>query len=267
VFVDGKRRYDLHVLRWQSDPAPLFGHVLLMHQRPTSGTRDVADTAPDVALDPTSTVTILGPVGMDQPVFVGRLDTVDHQLDSEEDRQTYRIAHELALQLAEVTDGRWTRDEFGVPQQASESVQFNATSRSRASADTVVINGRTCRLFSDAEDSILWNAADALAYLIACHMPDGIDAPDFDELNRLAGGTVLPPTETGRRSLAEMLSVVAGRGGVLIRAAGNGFGIEIYRPGMDGALRRIHATATAGGMERMTLSQAHRRSAHPAAEV
>ena len=261
MFVDGQRRYDLHVLHWQSDPAPEFGHVLLMQQQPTSGTRDVGDTPTGASLDPTSTVTIQGPVGMDQPVFVGRLDVVDHQLDSAEDRQTLRIVHELALQLADVTDGRWTRDEFGVPQQASESVQFNATSRSRASAELAVINGRTCRLFSDADDAILWSAADALAYLIACHMPDGIDAPAFDELNRLAGETALPTTETGRRSLAEMMSVVASRGGVGIRAAGNGFGIEVYRPGMDGALRRIHATATAGGMERMTLSQAHRRSA------
>lgn len=260
VFVDGQRRYDLHVLRWQSDPAPLFGHVLLMQQQPTSGTCDLGGATPEATLDASSTVTILGPVGMDQPVFVGRLDVVDHQLDSAEDRQTLRIVHELALQLAAVTDGRWTRDEFGAPQQAAESVQFNATSRSRASADLAVINGRTCRLFSDADDAILWSAADALAYLIACHMPNGIDAPDFDELNRLAGGTTLPPTETGRRSLAEMMSVIAGRGGVFVRAAGNGFGIEIYRPGMDGALRRIRASATAGGMERMTLSQAHRRS-------
>ena len=143
----------------------------------------------------------------------------------------------LAVRLAGPLIGRWhQRDESAVFVPTGRLI-FNDDRTGLCSGESFEVNGRPCRIFSSDESAQLWSLADMLRYVLAAHLPQGIEPLNLDELDALAGELQPPRVGLVGLSLKEALARLAGLGGLAIRAAAGsagGRGLVFYRPGWGG---------------------------------
>jgi len=234
VYVDGTRRMDLKVLTWEVLGPPTFGRVrLLWHcgALPTSSAR----------LEQTAVLPSIGAAVRICPVeSAGGVDfqgvVVAHRAEVDEggERLEAEVEHHLAAALAAVISQRWHVANQAATELAHAAVRFNGDAHSLASAAAVQAGCRAARLFDASASARRWTVADALAYVIATAAPANVAAPGLSELADLAGGIDLGTLDVTGLTAAEALTRIAARGGLELRSARGGLGLEFYHPGMPG---------------------------------
>ncbi|MBN1941820.1 MAG: hypothetical protein JW849_00840, partial [Phycisphaerae bacterium] len=246
VYIAGRRRRELQVLTWQVEPAPTFGRVRLAVQETLSVIRPVglhqASRLPDVGSE-----ALLRPaLGFGESEFPGLVERHDVSSNQAGERLVAVVEHALASATRQTLLGRWECSGDSVVPAANKAPQFNTSSLTLACRRPRTFNGRAAPPF-DPVSGERWSVAAALAYLIASALPRTVEAPSFEELDRLAGAIDLGAFDATGMSLAAALAEVAHRGGLEVRAARAGMGVVIYRPGRDG--RKSHVRLQLSGRD------------------
>jgi len=239
VCVNGVRRRDLQVRTWRLEPAPDFGEVQLTMQ----------DSASEVRPPGLAAIGSLPEVGSDVLVrpawefgaaefrgFVARHDVSADAIDA---KSIAVVRHQLVAKTASPLLGRWELDDGAVVWTRRRTVRFNVSSRTRMSPARCDFGLRRAPVFDASDTARSWTVGSTVAYLIAAHLPAGVEAPTAEELHRLAGDVDLGEYEADDTSLADLLVTIAGRAGLRIRSARNGLGLVVYRPGCAGRRRRL----------------------------
>jgi len=104
------------------------------------------------------------------------------------------------------------------------------------------------RVFDASPSARRWSVADALGYLIASGVPEGVEAPGPSELDALAGNIDLGEVDVTGMTTAEAMMEVAARGGLAVRGARYGRGLVVYRPGQGGRRRNIRLQRAASSL-------------------
>ena len=226
VYVDGARRHDLAVLKWEWLPAPRFGSAQIALHRP-------APYAPTRIED----AAILPPVGSrvrirqdDLTEFTGWVTQHHLAVSPEGETLLAQVEHQLAADLATPISGLWHQAGDNKLYADGIHVCFNGRGM-LASDDTVGLNLRQCRLFSAGADAQSWTVADALAYLLAAYVTPEVSAPSLAELRGLSRLAPLGPMDVTGMTAGEALMRIADIAGLDIRPAAIGRGIVFYRPG------------------------------------
>lgn len=244
VYVDGQRRYDLHVESWSELPAPKFGVATLAlamsgRYRRGRGIEDVA-ALPGVA----SRVQICLAPGHRHPVFDGIV--TKHLVDLGPDREQLgiEIRDALAARLSPAVVGRWEVSGSLPVFIPGGRCAFNGGPNGSASPSSYTIGSSTSRIFDSGEEGQLWSVADIITYLVAAHVPADIAISGLEDLEDI-GGEVYPSrlSLTGQ-PVGQAIAHTCGLAGLAVRGdrhrdAGSGRGIVIYRPGRTGIRRAI----------------------------
>jgi hypothetical protein len=234
VYVEGIRRTDLKVLSWEVLGPPTFGRVRLLRHcgaLPTSSTR----LEHAAALPPIGAAVSIRPLGPSGSVdFQGVVMAHRAELDEAGERLLADVEHQLAPALSAVISQRWYVADQTATELANAAVRFNGDAHSLASAAAVQVGSRAAPLFDASASARRWTVADALAYVIATAVPADVGAPSLAELAALAGGIDLGTLDITGLTAAEALTRIATRGGLELRSARGGLGLEFYHPGMPG---------------------------------
>lgn len=247
VYVDGRRRRELQVLSWQCDPAPKFGRVRLAVRETLSVVRaagfQTAGRLPDVG----SEVLVTPALGFGAAEFPGLL--VQHDVASGEagERIVAVVEHRLTSHTQATLLGRWERSDGSVVYAGNKPLHFNTSSATLSGRRAESFQGRVAPAFAPV-DGRRWSVAGALAYLFAAGLETTVEAPSFEELDRLAGAIDLGAFEATGMTLSAALSEAARRGGLEVRAARSGLGVVVYRPGRDGRKSRIRLQLSGGDL-------------------
>ena len=234
VVVDGLPRPDLIVLELEHAPGPQFG----------SATLSLHDWAgPASSLDPA----LLPPVGSGvqilcrdgQVLLAGSVAEHRVQVSDDGEQVLARVVHAMTHRLRQSLLCRHHASQAGPVIVQDVPVRFNTDPTAYASADPVSLNGRSCRLFDARPSAIPWTLADAMAYLLAAYLPEGVEAPALADLADLAGPVELPAMDVSGRSAYDVLASLAGHAGLRIRAGADAASLAFYRPGVDGPDRRV----------------------------
>lgn len=230
VFIDGQRRYDLHVLTWNVAPLPDLGIAILR-----------ADTPTPAALPcPGQPVCITAPAGGANVIFHGRVARHRQHLNDTETHWVAELQHELHHRLDEPLVGRWHTTAEGPAFFNGAPVRFNTSVGMQASRQRFLLNGRLTRLFAESSDAAQpWTVADALTYLLAVALPASAFAPGPAELLEMGLGTALAPYNANAVTVGHALAETASRSGVAWRTARSELGLVAYRPGQDGRRTRL----------------------------
>ena len=236
VYAAGLRRRDLEVLSIEWLPAPDFCRARLRVHPPGSRSEDARFEWPG-ALPPVGCPITIHPGDGDAGVLPGVV-TAHEAVSAERGEQLIaHVSHVLAERLAAPAGGRWQVGPDGVPLTvAGARTAFNGDG-GWASADLHELDGRPARLFAACPNARRWTVADALGYLLAALVPAEVTVPGREELQERAGGIDLGRVDVSGRSAAAAIVAVAHRGGLTVRAARDGLGIVLYRPGRQG--RRV----------------------------
>jgi hypothetical protein len=122
--------------------------------------------------------------------------------------------------------------------QGSE-ISFNKRLTGMCSSGPVAVGSRQACVFSADGAARSWTVADALGYLLATAVPASVQTQSLDELNSLAGYIDLGDLNIAGIRVLEALVRVAKRGGLALRAAGQGLGLIVYRPGLAGRTMEV----------------------------
>jgi hypothetical protein len=236
VYVDGRRRRGLQVSQWSSLPAPDFGIASLVPARP-------GRVSPDTlirALPPIGAkVRIVTGRWFNTTVFDGVVTSHTTSLGDNGDLPTAHVIHSLAHDMQEPVVVRRHRHEGHWQPVTTGGLEFNGADESLASREWFPAGGRRSPAFeSQSANGQPWTVGDALGYLLA-DLPSHVATPSRAELQALGGGHVLPHVDLAGKSLGQSLMTVANHGGLAIRPARDQRGIVVYRPGVDGAVRRL----------------------------
>jgi len=276
VYVDGQLRTDVMVASWQWLAAPPFGRASLVLGGDAFGRLrrvEALEQLPPIG----SSIRVVGPAGDASGELVGSV--VAHELRMSEDGEQLAaiVTHQLAdllggtiTSLFQVSGSAATPALVELPQ---TKIRFGYGPAGQCSAKPVMHCGRLTRGFSAAADARPWTVADALAYLLATAVPAAVHVPTLDELESLCQSLSMEELTITGMTVARAMEEVAKRAGLAIRAARDGVGLAIYRPGIDGRPTSV-TLQPAGG----TLSTAasnlwrgqvtfHRRPASPAVLV
>lgn len=233
VYVDGMRRRDLLAMSWESLPAPLFGKATLAAgARPEDLPRRIESLD---ALPPVGSRVVIQPARNGGLEFRGTI--VSHQayLDSSKELLTATAVHELHDLLQMAISSSVHRGLYGqLVTMPSAQVRFNSGQGSLCSRQVQQLGGRSARFFSSDPLARAWTVADALAYLLAAYVPAQVQTQDLSELESLGGCVELGEMDVSGMKVGEAIQAVAHRAGLQLRAAREGAGLVIYRPGADG---------------------------------
>ena len=236
IYIDGQRRRDLAVTVWEQAEAPDFGHVelQLLHDVQGQAVRmeDLADLVPVG-----SHVLITARGGADE--FRGVVSSLRSQAHEQEEGLSAVVVHELTDLLRPVL-GSFVQASGGklVTLQGSE-ISFNKRLTGMCSSGPVAVGSRQARVFSADAAARSWTVADALGYLLATAVPASVQTQSLDDLDSLAGYIDLGQLNIAGLSVLDALVRVAKRGGLAVRAAGQGLGLIVYRPGLAGRVMEV----------------------------
>ncbi len=224
VFVDQRRRYDLHVLSWDIETAPAFGLVRLATETHDS----------DALPAPGRRVCIQSPTGGPLTAFHGVIARHLHRPQADP-AWIAEVQHELAAYLQIPLVGRWHAATDGPVCSDGSPTRFNTSPGLQASRNVFTLNGRETRVFADTPANAQpWTLADAITYLLALALPHEVPAPTPQELRELGLGRSLDAYNADAIPVGHALLEIASRGGVAWRAARGELGLVAYRPGQDG---------------------------------
>lgn len=245
VHVDGRRRRDLHVEACSLLPAPDFGHATLAltmgdRVRPARGLENVS-ALPQLG----SRVWLcLGP-GRRHIVFDGIITRHLASVGSDQEQLGVEAEDALKVSLSTRLCGRWEVSEGSPVFVPAAKCVFNDGQRGLATTSSYSIGGRLCRIFAAGEDAHPWSVADVLGYLLATHVPAGVEASGPAEVESIAAA-VYPPrlSLTGltvRQALARVCSLagLAIHGATRRDPAGCRRGLVFYHPGRSGRRRSV----------------------------
>jgi hypothetical protein len=232
VYADGVRRRDLKVLTWEVLGPPTFGRArLLLHPtaQPTRSSRlerthELPPIGSSVLIQPGRPS---GGVNFQGVVVAHRAELGEHGEQLMAD-----VEHRLSQALSAAITHRWHVAGQTTTDLAKASVRFNGDLHSLASQAAVEVRGRSARLFDASASARRWTVADALAYVIATAVPLDVQTPGLSELASLAGTIDSGTLDITGLTVAEALTRLAARGGLELRAARQGLGLEFYRPGV-----------------------------------
>ena len=258
VYVDGLARADLEVTSLELSGPPLFGKAYLR-----LSCQD-GSWSPQSALPTVGTAVLIRPcdqtVAMDFPGIVE-----SHQMVFSEAGQelTAVVHHSLARDLSPAITSKWQLNGNNPVELPNVVVRFNDDPSNFCSAEPVEVNGRGGYYFDSSVTAKPWTVAAAISYLLATALPAGIDAPRLEELEALSGEVDLGAVDITGLSAAEAIAEFSRRGGLAMRAALDGYGLVIYRPGLDGSRRSISLQAegqlfSAGATNLWKAQVAHR---------
>ena len=238
VYVNGARRRDLKVQTWRILPAPQFGQVELIWHRAGGGVSlaDSAHLLPQIG----SMVRVCCPQNFGDGEFIGVVHRHGVELGPDGERLTAEVRHVLAELTDRPVGGRWQMKNGAPVRVDTGRVHFNADSHALACAAPAWIVGRATPVFDTQDGNARrWTVADALAYLLAIGLGPDVYAPALSELRQLAGEIDAEPVDVTGMAVGEALSMMAGQGGLAVRAARYGLGLVLYRPGWHGRRRSI----------------------------
>jgi len=245
VYVDGRRRRDLHVEAWTQQPLPPAGSATILLAGP--GTDRPAKRMENLeALPPIGARLQIAEAGPAREIlFDGRVSKHLTQAGPDAEQLGVEVEDFLRARLAEPIVGRWEVSDGSPTYVSTGKVAFNREPDGLASAGTYTVNSRTSRVFHSADDAQPWSVADMLDYLLAAHLPEGVFAPEPEELENLAGQVFPPAVSVTGLPLAEAIARVARLAGLIVRAGAVGTGLGLrrgllfYRPGRSGRRRRV----------------------------
>ncbi len=236
VYIDGRRRRDLHVRRWSVATGPEFGEAQLVPFGLGSLSIDaLATRLPAVG----SHVRLTVGAPHAQTVFAGYVAKLTTDLGEDGELPIAWVTHVLASDLREPVLSRRQRDGQGWAAMAAARVEFNGPAHSLASQEWFALGGRQSPVF-DSQDTHgrAWTVGEAMGYLLAS-LPATVATPSMDELMTLAGGQVLAHTDITGESLAQALTRVARQGALELRPTREHDGLVAYRPGEQGRVRNV----------------------------
>jgi len=232
VYVNGRRRRDLAALWWEQSPAPQFGNakltVLPLHDALPARRIENVGALPPLGAE----VTIMANRRAGR--FRGFVSAHVVEADDRGERLVAEISHHLKTDLGEQVGIRVQTGETGPVTRPVERLRFNTSQDTLASEGLAVVNGRWTRIFDSSGSARRWTVSDALAYLLAAHVPADIEVPNVAELEALTGGIDLGALELTSLTAAEALMKTAGMAGMALRGARDGKGLVLYRPGRNG---------------------------------
>ena len=225
VWVAGSLQPDLKVLSLEHRMGPHFDCCTIESiSTDTSALTDAASLLPAV----TAAVELKSDLA--GTVFTGTI--ASHQVKfTELGRRLQAVAYcDLAGQLSQTIASRYELVAGQVIQAGNTHCQFNSGTGSWASGELYSLGGRNVRVFDDGPTCRRWTVADALDYLLAAAVPDGIWTQQSDELQTLSGEIDPGELKATGDSVGEVLSHLAGRGGLLLSSCRNGRGIIFTKP-------------------------------------
>ncbi len=247
VYVEGVRRRDLKVLTWEVLGPPTFGRARLLLHPAAQPTRPLRLEGTS-ELPPIGSSVLIRPVGNGDGVnFQGIVVAHRAELSENGEHLMADVEHQLSGALSAAITHRWHVAGQTPTDLAKAAVRFNGDLHSLASQNTVKVRSRSSRLFDASASARRWTVADALAYVFATAVPLDVPTPGLSELAALAGTIDLGTLDITGLTVAEALTRLAARGGLELRAARHGLGLEFYRPGVPTRAASV-ALQPAGGV-------------------
>ncbi|MHC4294736.1 MAG: hypothetical protein ACYSTL_04050 [Planctomycetota bacterium] len=239
IYVDGKRRRDLQLLKWEVLPAPEFGKVTLSLAGSFAARRAVRLGDP-TRLPPIGSKVKIKPSAIFRGAnFIGSVTAHSIVVNEQTERFVAECRHQLASDLDSRICSLWEYNGESLAEIKQAKVQFNVDLNTLATESLVTIANRSCRAFTAEADARSWSVTDALGYLLATGVAGEVEVPTLAELDALVGEIDLGQLDVTGLTVAEALAEVANRGGLAIRAAQTGRGLIFYRPGKEGARRHV----------------------------
>ncbi len=230
IYVDGQRRRDLAVTVWEQAEAPDFGRVEmeLLHDAQGQAVRmeDLQDLMPVG-----SHVLIADQNGGE---FRGVVSAHRSQAQEQGENLSAVAVHELTDLLRPILGSFVQIGDGGLVTLPGADISFNKRLTGMCSSGPAAVGSRQACVFSATATSRSWTVADALGYLLATAVPAGVQTQGLDELNSLAGYIDLGEMNIAGLTVLDALVRVVKRGGLALRAAGQGLGLIVYRPGLSG---------------------------------
>jgi len=238
VYIDGARRQDLAVKRWEISGPPQFGELTLTGA--LAGLTDRPDDLDDRSLPAVgSTVSIVFTPPEGGVSFVGVVDSHRYELADDDEGLVAVCIPGPAAELSARLAGKWQLAGDDAAEMPASQLRFNTDRNSLASASEVNVAGRSCKAFDSSPTAKPWTVADALGYLLAVSVRTDVDVPSAEELERVAGRVPLGALEATGLQARAVISEVLDGGGLSISAAGDGTSLRVYRPGTDGRRRTV----------------------------
>ena len=243
VYVEGRRRRDLHVLSWQVSPGTEFGNVSLsLRQRAAdepAARMEQLHKLPRIGSD----VKVCSGAAAGGGEFIGTVVRHRVEVDEQDEILIAECSHRFAVDLSCRISSLWRWSDGQAEEIPQARICFNEGWNGRASNTVTTVRGRTCRVFDSATDSRPWSVADALGYLLASSLMPDAKAPSLGELEALAGSVELGTLAVTGKTAVESLVEVAHKAGLELRAARKGKGLVFYQPGRQGRLRNVRLQA------------------------
>jgi len=238
VYVDGARRRDLAVMKWELLPAPEFGSaVLVLDRRAAGGSRRLGDPAPLPRVG--SNVEIRSAVEPCGERFLAVVTEHGFVVHQGTERLTAICRDKLGEALRTKVTDIWRLAGGALVEVKRARTHFNADRNSLATSSTVCLGRRMCRAFDSSLTARRWTVADALGYLLAATVPQAFETPSIEELDALGGQIDLGSLDVTGKSAAEAIAEVARRAGLQMRSGQEGESIVAFRPGVQGRGRNV----------------------------
>jgi hypothetical protein len=231
IYVDGQRRRDLAVTAWEQAEAPNFGRVEMQLLHDAQGQAVRMEDLPDL-VPIGSSVLITEPSGGGE--FRGVVSAHRSQAQEQGESLSAVAVHELTDILRPILGSFVQLGEDGLVTLPGAEIPFNKRLTGMCSSGPVTVGARQACVFSAAATSRSWTVADALGYLLATAVPADVQTQSLDDLNSLAGYIDLGELNIAGMTVLDALVRIAKRGGLAVRAAGQGVGLIVYRPGVAG---------------------------------
>ena len=245
VYVAGRRRRDIHAIKWTSAPGPRFGEATFV----------VAGSGPLGRCPRIEQLPGLPAIGESvrihsagwrrEVLFDGTVTAHLGRVGPDAEELTFEAADALHVRLGAPVAGRWQADAEQVVAVADATAVFNDELDGLTTAETHPLNGRAVRVFANGGEGGLWSVADILAYLLAAHVPADVAAPGSEELAALAGDVYPPRMDLSGLTVGEAICRVAEAAGLAVRGGVDESGgrvehhLAFHRPDRNGRRRAV----------------------------
>ncbi len=240
IYVDGARRRELQLLKWEILPSPSFGKAII------SATGSYV-TGPCGRLgDPNELPAIGANIRIREAgrssgaEFLGSVINNTFLVDERGEHFVAECRHQLVDKLNGRITSLWQNENQSAVETNQTRIGFNTAQNTLASDSLITINARQCRIFDYGLNARRWSVADVLGYLLATTVPSDVEVPSLSELDALAGNLDLDGMDVTGKTVADAITEVAKVGGLKVRSARFGLGLIFYRPGREGRRRNVH---------------------------